>query len=39
MAEDIPQLQLITLEGSNHNITYGEATLVAGALLEALNPP
>ena len=39
MAEDLPQLELITLEGANHNVTYGEAVVVADALLEALSRP
>lgn len=39
MAEDLPQLKLITLEGANHNMTFGQATIVSGALLEALRNP
>jgi pimeloyl-ACP methyl ester carboxylesterase len=36
MAEDVPQLELVTLEGSNHNITFGQADRVLATLLEAL---
>lgn len=36
MAEDVPQLELITIEGANHNMTFGQASLVASALLDAL---
>ena len=39
MAQDIPRLKLTTLEGANHNMTFGQATLVADALLEALRNP
>ena len=36
MAEDIAQLQLITLPGGTHNITYTRAEEVAAALVTAL---
>ena len=39
MAQDIPRLKLTTLEGANHNMTFGQARLVADALLEALRNP
>ena len=37
MAEDLPQLKLITIEGANHSMTYGRADEVASALVNALN--
>lgn len=39
MAQDIPQLELITVDGANHNMTFGQAQVVAGALLAALGKP
>jgi pimeloyl-ACP methyl ester carboxylesterase len=39
MAQDLPQLKLITLEGANHNMTFGQAKVVVGALLKALKNP
>ncbi len=38
MTEDIPQLELITLEGANHSVTFGQADVVAQALLDTLGP-
>jgi pimeloyl-ACP methyl ester carboxylesterase len=37
MAKDVPQLKLTTLEGANHNMTYGEAGKVGAALVTALS--
>ena len=39
MAEDLPQLKLITIEDANHNMTFGQASVVTEALLAALNAP
>ena len=41
MAKDLPQLELITIDGANHNVTFGQAKVVANALLQALHddPP
>jgi pimeloyl-ACP methyl ester carboxylesterase len=39
MAQDVPQLKLITIEDANHNMTFGQAKVVVGALLEALRNP
>jgi pimeloyl-ACP methyl ester carboxylesterase len=36
MAEDVPQLKLTTLEGANHNMTFGRADIVAAALVKVL---
>ncbi|MEM9256399.1 MAG: alpha/beta hydrolase, partial [Pseudomonadota bacterium] len=36
MASDVPQLQLITLTGGDHNITYTRPHEVAAAILAAL---
>ncbi|MEH6569099.1 MAG: alpha/beta hydrolase [Halioglobus sp.] len=41
MAKDLPQLELITIDGANHNMTFGDADVVANALIKALRgkPP
>lgn len=39
MAADVPQLKLVTMEGANHNLTYGQADVVAKAMLKALANP
>ncbi len=39
MAEDLPQLKLITIEDANHNMTFGQASVVTEALLTALDAP
>ena len=36
MAQDVPQLKLVTMEGANHNLTYGQADVVAGAMLKRI---
>jgi pimeloyl-ACP methyl ester carboxylesterase len=36
MAQDLPRLELITIDGANHNLTFGQAEVAATALLEAL---
>ena len=36
MADDIPQLHAITIDGGNHNITYAQADLVGQAILDIL---
>ncbi|NND66035.1 MAG: alpha/beta hydrolase [Halioglobus sp.] len=36
MARDVPQLKLVTVEDANHNLTFGQAVVVAKALLAAL---
>jgi pimeloyl-ACP methyl ester carboxylesterase len=37
MAQDLPPLELITIEDANHNMTFGQAEVVARALLRALH--
>ncbi len=37
MAQDIPRLELITIDGANHNMTFGQAEVVANALLKSLH--
>ena len=37
MAQDLPRLELITVDGANHNMTFGQAEVVANALLKALH--
>jgi pimeloyl-ACP methyl ester carboxylesterase len=37
MAQDLPRLELITIDGANHNMTFGQADVVANALLKALH--
>ena len=37
MAQDLPRLELITIDGANHNMTFGQAEIVANALLKALH--
>ena len=39
MAGDVPQLKLVTVDGANHNLTFGLADTVAGAILDALGEP
>ena len=39
MAADLPQLKLITIEDANHNMTFGQAAVVAGSLVQALGQP
>ncbi|MCX2977128.1 alpha/beta fold hydrolase [Candidatus Marimicrobium litorale] len=39
MADAVPQMELITLENGNHNITFGQPAAVADALLKALKTP
>jgi len=39
MAEDLPQLKLITIEDANHNMTFGQASVVTEALLTELDAP
>lgn len=36
MAKDLPQLELITIEGANHSMTFGQAKVVGNAMLKAL---
>lgn len=36
MADDIPQLNAITIDGGNHNITYAQADVVGRAILDIL---
>ena len=36
MTQDLPRLELITIDGANHNMTFGQAKVVANALLKAL---
>ena len=37
MLQDLPRLELITIDGANHNMPFGEAELVTSALLSALH--
>lgn len=37
MAKDLPRLELITIDGANHNMTFGQAKAVASALVTALH--
>ncbi len=37
MAEDVPRLKLTTIDGANHNMTYGRADAVATAVVNALS--
>ncbi|MDX1736087.1 MAG: alpha/beta hydrolase [Halioglobus sp.] len=39
MAQDLPRLQLTTIEGANHSLTFGQPKRVAAALLQALGSP
>jgi pimeloyl-ACP methyl ester carboxylesterase len=39
MAKDLPQLKLITIEDANHNMTFGQAVVVANSLTQALGNP
>ena len=39
MADAVPQMELITLENGNHNITFGQPAAVADAILKALKTP
>lgn len=39
MAKDVPQLQLVTLEGSNHNMAFGQPAAIADAILKSLKKP
>ncbi len=39
MAKDLPQLRLITIEDANHNLTFGQAGVVANSLMQALGQP
>jgi pimeloyl-ACP methyl ester carboxylesterase len=36
MADDVPQLHAITVDGGNHNITYAQADVVGRAILDIL---
>jgi len=36
MQQDVPQLEVVPLEGGNHNITYARADEVAAELVAAL---
>ena len=36
MAQDLVRLKLITIDGGNHNITFGQSLVVANALIQAL---
>jgi len=36
LAKDLPRLELITIDGANHSMTFGQAKVVANALLKAL---
>ena len=37
MAQDLPRLELITIDEANHSMTFGQAEVVANALLKALH--
>lgn len=37
MAQDLPRLELITIDGANHSMTFGQAEVAANALLKALH--